>query len=294
MPDSNCTDKGLKRKRSPSPQQLRSSDYPTPSPPESFEAVVKTEEQEQELVLYQKQEQEPRTGHEPDDCLFRSATLPNDAHTSLLPPNSSSLPYETSLSKYDPEIEIPAPASPHYKEQGTQTEVELPETEAYFNWSGRGRSPFKTPAIAALDGLKRSAKLVEWIERETVKERIELEKVIRYKKYCFTGIARARFEIAQDKMNPLNNLTILTPDVDQFHGKSPSPNKYIAKMKVSNPPVHHETMETYRLGLPEQMEELLALLEEKLGEGCIPSTYEVIRTMILRDRIAADIEYRLR
>lgn len=205
------------------------------------------------------------------------------------------MPFKTCLGNSIPPIQVRGLASYESKDQGTQTEVELPETESYFHWSGRGRSPFKTPATAAIDGLRKSAKLVEWVERETVKERIELEKVIRFKKYCFAGIAKARFEVVQDRMDPMINVTVLAqPDIDQFKGRSNSPDKYIAKMKVSTPPVHYHYMEAYENPLPKEMDGLLRLLEGNLGEGSIPSTYEVIQIMTLRDRIDADLAHSLR
>ena len=296
MSDSNSTDKSLKRKRSSSFQQLLSSNYPTPSPPESFEAVFKTEEQEQEqgLNLKQKQDQELHSKQEPDDYLSSSTTLPNDAHTTFLTQTSTSLPFETSVGNSDPGTGVTGITLYESKDQGTQTEVELPETEHYFNWSGRGRPPFNTPATAALDGVRQSAKFVQWLERDTVKERIELEKAIRWKKYCWIGVQKARIEVQQDRMDPLKNVTFLAKPVDQYEGKSNSPDKYIAKMRVSIPPVNHQYMETYKLALPKQMHELLGLLGDKLGEACIPLTYEVIQTMNLYDILVTDLEHRLK
>ena len=288
MPDSGV-DKSLKRKRKRSsshhPQLL--SDYPTPSPPELFDAVVKTEEQnkQQERGLIKKRKQEPLSPQESHDNSSRFPTLHQDASTTLLPQASSGFTVETSNSKSASVIETPGQALYNSEEQGTQTGLELPVSEAYLDWNGRGRSPFKTPAIAAIDGLKKGAKVIEWLEREAAKERKELEKFIQWKINLVTGLKRTRLEIVQDNMDPLKNIQVLVqPDVDNYKGKSNSPDKYLRKMKYSTPPVCYQRLEAYKHALPEHMVKLLGLLEENLGEGCMPSTYEVVRAMNLRQK----------
>lgn len=159
-------------------------------------------------------------------------------------------------------------------------------SQAYLDWDGRGRSPFKTPAIAAIDGLKKGAKVIEWLEREAAKERKEFEKLIQWKIHCVTGLKRTTLEIVQDKMDPLKKVEFLVKpklDIDDYTGKSRSPDKYLGKMKHSIPPVHHELLEMYQPDLPEQMNNLLELLEEKLDETYIPSKYEVIQMVTLHD-----------
>ena len=273
-----CVDKSLKRKRSSShcPQ-----DYPTPSPPESFNGLVQTGEQirQQERGLIPKRKQGPFPLQESYDNSSRRFTLHHDASTILLPHPSSDIPVETCYSEPASVIETPGQASYHSKEHGTQTGLELPLSEAYLDWNGRGRSPFKTPAIAAIDGLKKGAKAIEWLEREAAKERGELDKLIRWKIDSVTGLKRTKLEIVQDKMDPLKNIQVLVqPDVDSYQGKaSKSPDKYLRKMRYSTPPVHYQRIENYEHALPEQMEKLLGLLEGHLGESCIPSTYEVVQ-----------------
>ena len=105
-------------------------------------------------------------------------------------------------------IETPGQVSYNSKEQGTQTGLELPVSEAYLDWNGRGRSPFKTPAIAAIDGLKGGSKVIEWLEREAAKERKELEKLIEWKINLVTGLKRTTLETVQDKMDPLKNIRV--------------------------------------------------------------------------------------
>ena len=213
--------------------------------------------------------------------------------TSYVTQASSSSPSKTCLLDSNPATEVRASASNEFKDQGTQTEVEVPETKVYCNWSGRGRSPFKTPATAAIDGLKGSSKYIEYVEREIVKEQTELDKVIRLKKDYFAEIARVRFKLLQDRMNPLQGAPDLAqPDIDTYEGRSRSPDKYIAKMRLSTPPVYYHRIETYRLGnLPKEIDQLWERLGENLGAGSVPSSYEVIkkinqRELLLISRIA--------
>ena len=284
MPDSRV-DKSLKRKRSSFHYPHLLSDYPTPSPPESYDPVVKTEERnrQQERGLIPKRKQAPFSPQESHDNSSHLLTLHHDANTILLPQPSSDIPVETSYSKPASVTETPGQASYNSKEQGTQTGLELPLSEAYLDWNGRGRSPFKTPAIAAIDGLKKGAKVIEWLEREAAKERKELDKLIRWKIHSVTGLKRTKLEIVQDKMDPLKNIQVLVqPDVDSYKGRaSKSPDKYLRKMRYSTPPVHYQRIENYEHALPKQMENLLELLEEDLGESCIPSTYEIVQATTL-------------
>ena len=153
--------------------------------------------------------------------------------------------------------------------------MELPLTETYLNWSGRGRSPFLTPAIAAIDNLKKGAQLVESLERQVVKEQAELEKVIQLRFTSVNAIRRIRYEIVQDRMNPLDTRVALPAPADPFDGKSKSPERLLAKMRISTPPIVDQLFESYTKTLPEQVDNLLSLLMHDLGEGCIPLKYKV-------------------
>ena len=51
------------------------------------------------------------------------------------------------------------------KEQGTQTDIQSPEISGPA-WTGRGRSPYKTPTITALDRLKHDTLQLEALDRE--------------------------------------------------------------------------------------------------------------------------------
>ena len=292
MPDGGV-DKTFKRKRSSSsssqyPQLL--SNYPTPSPHEPpYEAVVKTEKQDQQqergLKRKRKQKQQPLSPQESHDDSSRFLTLHHHAGPILLPESSSTSPVETSYSSKSASVtEAPGQASYNSTEQGTQTGLELPLSEIYVDWTGRGRSPFKTPAFAAIDGFKKGAKFIEWLEREAAKERKEVEKLIQWKINLLTGLKRTRLEIEQDKLDPLKNFQVLVQPVNNYDGKSKSPDKYLRKMKYSTPSVCYQRLETYEHALPEKMMKLLGLLEDNLGEGCIPSPYEVVQTMTLNQK----------
>lgn len=294
----NSTNKSLKRKRSSSPHLQQVSDYLTPSPPELYDVVVKTEvrDQQQEPGLIQKRKHEPLSPQELYHSSPRLLTLHRDTSTTLLPRPSSAFPVETSYAKPASVIERLGQASHTSKDQGTQTGLELPVSQAYLDWSGRGRSPFKTPAIAAIDGLKKGAKFIEWLEREAANERKELEKFIQLNIQKVTGLKRTRLEIEQDKMEPLRKMQVLVhPDVDDHKPrKSRSPDKYLGKMRFSTPPVYCDLFEDYREPLPEQMTKLMGLLEKDLGEGCIPIKYEVVQAMTLHPEKIADHDCRMR
>ena len=153
--------------------------------------------------------------------------------------------------------------------------MELPLTETYLNWSGRGRSPFLTPATAAIDNLKKGAHLVESLERQVVKEQAELEKVIQLRFTSVNAIRRIRYEIVQDRTNPLETKVALPAPADPFDGTSTSPERLLAKMRISTPPIVDQVFESYTKTLPEQVEKLLSLLVHGLGEGCIPLKYKL-------------------
>ena len=279
IPDSGL-DKSLKRKRS-------SPHYPKSSAPDwTNVVVVKTEEhsqQQQERDLLQTPQQKPPS---PNKSLGKSARPPlhnhHNASNNLFPQTSSASCSETSYGKSTSLITSTGQPSFNSKEQGTQTGLELPVREAYLDWDGRGRSPFKTPAFAAIDSLKKGAGVIERLEREAAKERKELVKLIQWKINLVTGLKRTRLEIVQDRMDPLKNIQVFAqPDIDDYRGRSKSPNKYICKMKYSTPSVDYQRFESFEHTLPEPMETLLGLLEGDLGAGSIPLVYEVVQAMIL-------------
>ena len=273
------------------------------SRPPSIEVVIKDEGQGQEqegglcerqqLVreqeLGQNQKQESHTEHESSESVLPCLDLPKDVYTTHLHRSSSALVPDIVSSTLNPEPQPLIPTSFHYRDQGTQTHLELPLTETYLNWSGRGRSPFKTPAIAAIENLKKGAKLVEWLERQVIKERIELEKVIQLRFTSVNAIRRVRYEIVQNRMDPLESMVVLPkPAVDEYAGKSSSPERFIAKMRFSTPPIKDETLEGYQGTFPEQVRNLILRLGQGLGEGCIPLMYEVNPMKSLQDRMAAE------
>ena len=158
--------KSLKRKRPPSHYPQLPPDYLTRSRSESCNVVVKVEEQvhQYERSSIKKRQQKPLPPPQSLDNSSRLLTLHCDAGTTILPQASTALRVETSYSKSTSPITTSGQAPYKSKEQGTQTGLELPASQAYLDWDGRGRSPFKTPAIAAIDGLKTGAKLIEWLD----------------------------------------------------------------------------------------------------------------------------------
>ena len=277
-PQEGASEKSLKRKRSSSTHRSSPSGHPS-SCLGSIEVLIKSEEQEQEGGLCRKQKQEHELGQEQDrhteqssKSLCTSPAVLNDVYTTPIPRASPVL-----LSNFSPEQQAPIAISSHYKDQGTQTHLELPLTETYLNWSGRGRSPFKTPVIAAIDGLKQGAKWVEKLERQLIQEQIELEKVIQLRATSVHAAWRFRYEISLNRMDPLQPPVVLAPPpLDEFSGKSRSPERYLDKMRISVPPIRDGKLESYQKAVPEHVKDLLQMLKHDLGKGCIPSKYKVI------------------
>lgn len=272
-------DKNLKRKRSSSHQHQRSG-YPTPSRPESYETVVRDEEQgsHQRPGQNSKQglqvERELHREQEPRNLLFPSIAHVHDSSVLPLIESSSDLSTETAITKSSAERLIAAPNNT--KEQGTEGDFELSGTEAYVTWSGRGRSPFKTPVTAAIDGLRGKAKLVRRLEQELAKEHKALEDVLRWKRYRLTGIVQTRLEVENDHIDPMKMVERLPPpDVDDHRGRSGSPDKYIRKLANSDTPIIHFLPDAYEHSFPINVERTLGSLEDKLGEGCIPLQFKV-------------------
>ena len=125
--------------------------------------------------------------------------------------------------------------------------------------------------------MKKGAKWVEGLERLVIKEQTELEKVIQLR-WAVNTIRRVRYEIVQNRMNPLDSGIVLAPRPDDpLPRKSASPERYIGKMRHSVPALKSETLRTLpeSLPLPNQVKDLLVQLQDGLSEGCIPSTYKV-------------------
>lgn len=89
------------------------------------------------------------------------------------------------------------------------------------------------------------------------------------------AIRRTRYEIVQNRMNPLETRVALPAPADPFDGRSRSHERLLARMRISTPLIVDKMFESYTKPLPEQVENLLSLLAHGLGEGCIPLKYKV-------------------
>ena len=158
--------------------------------------------------------------------------------------------------------------------------------QAYTEWSGRGRSPFKTPATAAIDGLKEKARLLEAFEREISRHQDQLERLLTVKKARLHKIYQSKSDIAQGERSPR---TIMGPNTTQTPfsdtpvfplptastARSLSPSKYLARLAEGTPSIIHRTFESGQARIPRSVQEVRKLLQEDLDIGCMPQRFKV-------------------
>jgi len=161
-------------------------------------------------------------------------------------------------------IEAEEQEPPTQKRQGPSQHL-----QAYSDWSGRGRSPFKTPATAAIDGLKTSARWVEALEREISLQQSQLDALVAEKKTRLIDIHHIQSEMAAGRPAPV----LAQPGTSTTRSLSPS--KYLAKLAAGNPPIVYHTFEEYLDPLPQSVRETKQELQNGLELGCMPEMFKV-------------------
>ena len=152
----------------------------------------------------------------------------------------------------------------------------------YTEWSGRGRSPYKTPATAAIDGVKENARLLETLEREIILHQDQLEDLLAAKKARLCGIHQSKFSVAgaaQDTEMSLPHVpTIPLLPASTKRSRSLSPSKYLAKLANGTPSIIHCRVEKAKqndIQIPVSVKETMKLLQHGLEIGCIPRQFKV-------------------
>ena len=88
------------------------------------------------------------------------------------------------------------------KEQATQTDLDLlystPSGLAPA-WTGRGRSPYKTPVTAVLDGIKDKTAQLQNFERKLIIQQAELDGWIAEKRVCVASLAAQKARISMER-----------------------------------------------------------------------------------------------
>ena len=176
------------------------------------------------------------------------------------------------------------------RDQAVQTEPFLPSSEAQSAWSGRGRSPYKTPVTAVLDDIKHNARVLESFEKEINLQQSQLQDLITIKRRRLAELHQDKRQVWEtDMAHPLDTAPILRNDksTSASRPRSTSPVKYLSTMPTAEPPISPYDFEESPDSVPESAFTVLNALEEDLGDGCIPLRYKVIDQECLIPRIVA-------
>lgn len=96
-------------------------------------------------------------------------------------------------------------------------------------WTGRGRSPYRTPVTAVLDRIKDKTAQLEHFERELIIQQAELDGWIAEKKVCLASVAAQKARISMNRP-PLGVVGLPTPS-STSRGRSSSPDKYLRALR---------------------------------------------------------------
>ena len=163
------------------------------------------------------------------------------------------------------------------KEQATQTDLDLlyqPSKGLAPAWTGRGRSPYKTPVTAVLDAIKDKTAQLERFERELIIQEAELEGWIEERKVRLASVAAQKARISMNQP-PLSVVGLPTPS-STSRGRSTSPDKYLQALRNGKPSILHFALAKFQGDIPQSVSDLVAELMDDLGEGCIPAQYKVL------------------
>lgn len=165
----------------------------------------------------------------------------------------------------------------YQKEQATQTDLAFlyrtPKGLAPA-WTGRGRSPYKTPVTAVLDGIKDKTGQLEHFERELIIQQAELDSWIAEKRVRLESVAAQKARISMER--PPLGVIELAPPSSTSRGRSSSPDKYLRALRNGKPPILDFALAQLQDDIPQSVSDLLADLMDDLGDGCIPAQYKVL------------------
>ena len=163
------------------------------------------------------------------------------------------------------------------KEQATQTDLDLLNRTSRGlapAWTGRGRSPYRTPVTAVLDGLKDKTAQLEHLERKLLIQQAELDGWIAEKRVRLAGVAVQKARISMERP-PLSVVGLPTPS-STSRGCSSSPDKYLRALHNGKPPILNFSLAEFQGDIPQSVSDLLADLMDDLADGCIPAQYKVL------------------
>ena len=189
------------------------------------------------------------------------------------PPDSYELDYETCTQVQEEELHTQEEEATAKKEQGTQTDTQSSGI-AGSAWTGRGRSPYKTPTTAALDSLKHNTLQLEALDREIKAQEIQVQQSIASKRQRLALITQHNQDVCIMGPNILDSAPRLRQP-EGSRGRSSSPTRYLDKLAQGAPPILLYSFETIEDEPPKLVDDAVTLFETALGEKCIPSKYRV-------------------
>jgi len=159
------------------------------------------------------------------------------------------------------------------KEQGAQTGLDLLQTRKGPAWTGRGRSPYKTPVTAVLDGIKNQTAWLEQFERELFLQQAELDELIKEKRARLESVKDRRAKMSMEPPAGANFAHYKASSTSR--GRSTSPDKYLTKLALASPPLIPRNFMNLDSPLPQLIKDLVITLRKGLGDACIPSEFKV-------------------
>ena len=199
---------------------------------------------------------------------------PQTQYLSSPPPDPYECGYRTCTQVQEEELHTREEEATIKKEQGTQTDIQSPGI-AGPAWTGRGRSPYKTPTTAALDSLKHNTLQLEALDREIKAQEIQVQQSIASKRQRLALVTQHNHDVCI--MGPTNILDsapcLRQPEASR--GRSSSPTRYLDKLAQGSPPILLCSFETIEDDPPKLVDDAVTLFEIGLGEKCIPSKYKV-------------------
>jgi hypothetical protein len=223
----------------------------------------------------------PITSTSSTDTQSISVTLSNDSLSNSLKRKRS----HSSLSSPPPEpheLDFPKQAAQEHlvqeqegkrKEQGTQTGLDLLQTRNGPAWTGRGRSPYKIPVTAVLDGIKNQTACLEHFERELFLQQAELDDLIKEKRASLESVKGRKVKMSVEAP-PGADFSNYNPS-SKSRGRSTSPDKYLTKLALASPPIIPRPFTNPDGPLPQLIKDLVMTLLKGLGDGCMPSEFKV-------------------
>ena len=199
---------------------------------------------------------------------------PQTQYLSSPPPDPCECGYKTCTQVQEEELHTQEEDVTIKTEQRTQTGIQLPGI-AGPAWTGRGRSPYKTPTTAALDSLKHNTLQLEALDREIKAQEIQVQQWIASKRQRLALVAQHSHDVCT--MGPTNILDS-APRLRQpesSRGRSSSPTRYLDKLAQGSPPILLCSFETITDDPPRLVDDAVTFFEAGLGEKCIPSKYRV-------------------